>query len=554
MKSQTTFEALATAFAAEDVDTVFTLMGDANMHWATAMAGLGSARLVHACHENAAVAMATGYARATGRVGVASVTCGPGFAQVTTALTTAARGNVPMVVFAGDTALGEAWSIQQVDQAALTAATGACFMPARSPERMFGAVRDAFYIARYEKRPVVLSVPFDLQMKAFPADVEYTPSATVMPKPARLPPAPEAVEEAAGMIAAAERPILVAGRGVLFSNATDDVAELARRGGALLANTLYARGMFDADPYSIGIAGGFATDLAWDLFHEADLVVGIGASFSHHTTLGGKLFPDARVIQIDPHPRGVWQGQRVADLHVQADAREACLALGRALQERGLARPGFRTAATAERIAEGMYDGAEFDLEPGTVDPRRIVEEIDAAIPKDWYVVGGSGHCAYFTSSHMRGRSPELFQMTRDFGAIGGGLSHAIGVAAARGDGKVVLIDGDGGLLMYAGELETIRRHGLQLLIVALNDGAFGSELYKLKAQGRDYSQTIFGRPDFAGVAKGFGLRGATVTEPGGCAALFEAHAGAGQAEVWDVHISRNVNSPLFRRIHGSVR
>ena len=118
---------LAQAFAAEGVDTLFTLMGDANMYWSAAMADNQGARLIHARHEHCAVAMADAYARATGKVGVASVTCGPAITQIMTALTMAARGNAPVVVFAGDAPIGASWYMQQIDQAPLALATGAAF-------------------------------------------------------------------------------------------------------------------------------------------------------------------------------------------------------------------------------------------------------------------------------------------------------------------------------------------------------------------------------------------------------------------------------------------
>ena len=147
---------LAQAFAAEGVDTLFTLMGDANMYWSAAMADNQHARLIHARHEHCAVAMADAYARATGKVGVASVTCGPGYTQIMTALTMAARGNAPIVVFAGDAPIGASWYLQQIDQAPLALATGAHFVPIRTIDRALDCVREAFYVARAERKPVVL--------------------------------------------------------------------------------------------------------------------------------------------------------------------------------------------------------------------------------------------------------------------------------------------------------------------------------------------------------------------------------------------------------------
>jgi thiamine pyrophosphate-dependent acetolactate synthase large subunit-like protein len=112
--------------------------------------------------------MADAWARATGKIGVASVTCGPGYTQIMTALAMAARGNAPVVVFAGDAPIGASWYIQSIDQAPLALATGAHFVPIRTIDRALDCVREAFYVARAERRPVVLSVPLDLQKEGFP--------------------------------------------------------------------------------------------------------------------------------------------------------------------------------------------------------------------------------------------------------------------------------------------------------------------------------------------------------------------------------------------------
>ena len=114
--------------------------------------------------------------------------------------------------------------------------------------------------------------------------------------------------------------------------------------------------------------------------------------------------------------------------------------------------------------------------------------------------------------------------MVNDFGAIGSGLPAAIGIAAARGDGKVMLIEGDGSLLMHIQELETIRRQGIRMLIAVMNDGGYGAEFHKFRANGIDPAEAIHGRGDLAGVATGFGLRGAAVTEMGRFAPLFREH------------------------------
>src|SRR5690348_4249998 len=156
------YDVLAKAFAQEGVGTCFALLGDANMNWAARLASSGC-RMIYVRHEHCAVAAAMAYARKKGDVGVATVTCGPGVTQLTTALPAAARAHLPLVVFAGEAPLKSGWYNQELDQGPLIIATGAAYHRLHMPERMPVAVRDAFLQARRERRPVVIGVPFDPQ-------------------------------------------------------------------------------------------------------------------------------------------------------------------------------------------------------------------------------------------------------------------------------------------------------------------------------------------------------------------------------------------------------
>src|ERR1700756_1022514 len=332
---------LAQAFAAEGVDTVFTLMGDANMYWSASMADNHQTRLIHARHEHCCVAMADAYARATGKVGAASVTCGPGYTQIMTALVMAARGNAPVVVFAGDAPIGASWYIQSIDQAPLALATGADFVPIRTIDRAVDCVREAFYVARFERKPVVLSVPLDLQKEEFPYLPDYSPSTELMPRAQLLRPDLAVVDEIVAMVAEAERPIVIGGRGATWSGAKGALESLAQESGALLATALLGKGLFDGNPFALDIAGTFATDLGRELFADRDLVIAAGAGLGHYTTEGGYLFPNAKVVRIDTQPRGLWQGLRTADLHVHADAKAAAEAIVVRLGEKGIRRRGW---------------------------------------------------------------------------------------------------------------------------------------------------------------------------------------------------------------------
>ncbi|MCC7348675.1 MAG: thiamine pyrophosphate-binding protein, partial [Variibacter sp.] len=240
---------------------------------------------------------------------------------------------------------------------------------------------------------------------------------------------------------------------------------------------------------------------------------------------------------------------------LRADAKLAALALVTALEARKPAA-GIRSAELARRIKDEPADDGVFPVAPGLLDPRAVIDELDRVIPKDFDSVSGSGHQSYFHTV-MRGRRPENYHAMRDFGAIGNGIAFAIGVASARKNGKVVLFEGDGSLLMHIQEFEMIERHKLKLLICVLNDGAYGSEIHKLRADGIDDSGSVFGRTDLASIARGFGLRGTTVTDTAQFKPLFEAYQAQDKAELWNIQVSDQVVNPGMRRAtakgHGRI-
>jgi thiamine pyrophosphate-dependent acetolactate synthase large subunit-like protein len=464
-----------------------------------------------------------------------------------TALPAAVRARLPLVVFAGEAPLKAGWYNQAIDQAPFVRATGAAYHSLHLPERMLVAVRDAFLQARRERRPVVIGVPFDLQDLAWTGSQTLPePSHRLLPQLSPMPPHPDDIARAAGTIARARRVIVMAGLGAVEADAASACRALAEKCDALLSTTLPARGLFHDDPFSIGIAGGFSSEVARDCFAEADLVIAIGCSLAHHNSDGGKLWPKAELLQIDLDPVAVSQGRIAARAHVRADAKLGAEALAAALP---LRKPHWRSDDLAERIRTAPLDSAAFDIEPGLLDPREVIAALEASLPDDWELVNSSGHCSFFFA-HMPSRAQQRFLTIREFGAIGNGISFAMGVAAARPDRPVVLFDGDGSLLMHAQELETIRRHKLNILIVVMNDGAYGSEIHKLRADGLSDAGAVFGRTDLAAIARGFGLGGETVRDIAAVPALVARFAAEGGAAIWDVQVSDRVISPVLRRAH----
>lgn len=539
-------QAVAAAFVAEGVDTHFGLLGDGNLHLAMALADR-HVQMIHARHEHCAVAMAAGYASATAQVGVASVTCGPGFTQLMTALVSAAQNRLPLVIVAGESPLHKRWHIQQIDQRPLAVASGADYIAAHSPHLIHHHVQEAFVRAKRDRKPVVLGLPYDLQDQDIPALETYQTSAAIVPELAPIPADRAQIARLAAKLANARCPLIIAGRGALEADAGDEIESLAELSGALLGTTLPARGAFDRNSFSLGVIGGYGRLIARELAQRADLAIAIGASLSAYTTGGGKMFAQAEVVQIDTHPVGRRDGQKVANDYIRADAKLGAGALLDALSEQKTFRSDIRSAELARRIRDEPADDAIFPRRPRTLDPRDVFKELERLIPGDFDAVSGSGHQAYFHTV-MRGGNPRRYHSLREFGAIGSALSHAIGVAVARGNsGKVVLYEGDGSLLMHIQELETIKRHGIKLLLVVCNDGAYGAELQDLRKEGLDDSIVRFGRPDFEAIAKGFGLRGSIVTDLRQLENLATAYARGETAEIWDIHIDDQVMSPSYR-------
>jgi len=537
---------LAQAFRQEGVHSCFALLGDANMNWAASLAALG-VRMLYVRHEHCAVAAAMAYARKQADVGVATVTCGPGLTQIITALPAAVRARLPLVIFAGESPLKSSWYNQELDQAPLIAATGAAYHRLHLVERMLVAVRDAFLQARRERRPVVIGVPFDLQDRPWTGPQALPrPSRELLPRPSPIPAHPDDVAGAAELVSGAQRVVVLAGLGAAEAGAGPACRALAAKLGGLLATTLPARGLFHDDPFCIGISGSYTPEAGLEYLKQADLVIAVGCSLAYHAGGGGQLWPKAQMLQVDIDPVAVAQGQEVARHHLRADARLGVEALAAALPSR---KDSWRSEAIAARIRDGKPDSHVFDIAPGLLDPREVAAALERHLPRDWEMVNAGGHCSWFFAQ-MPSRPQERFLTIREFGAIGNGLSFAMGVAAARTDRPVVLFDGDGSVMMHVQELETIRRHGLRILVVVANDGAYGSEVHKLRAEGFPDDGSVFGYCDFAGIARGFGLPGRTFKSLEDLPqALAEFAAGSGAA-VWDFHVSDQVLSPSMRRAH----
>ena len=522
----------------------FALLGDANMHWAGAMHERGI-KFIYTRHEHAAVAAAAAYTRSSGKIGCASVTCGPGLTQIMTILPIAVRANIPIVIFAGEAPLSKPWYNQMIDQAPFVEACGAKYFALHDPDTIVEQINNAFRHASESWSPVVIGVPFDLQKQLHHDQQRFMPPRSLVLETGSDVICPNEISMAAEKIAVAQRPIIIAGLGVVKSRAKDDCVALAKKTGALLSTTLPAKGLFHDQPFCLGVAGGYATEKAKTIFSKADLVLGIGARLASHSFDGGQLTPDAFVVHLDVAPQTYVQGRHAADLLIKADAKHGTSALIKALEK----KTGWRTPKMQQETSDALVLPDDRNTPDGLLHPMAVIKQLAVTVPATCHIVNTSGHCAYY-AAQMNKHPQSHYTVIREFGAIGNGTSFAIGVATAFPDRQVILIDGDGSLLMNVQELETIKRHNLNILIICLNDGAYGSEIHKLRADSAPLAGSLFGRTDFAALAEGFGISGKRLTNLAVMRDFFEEYQLSSAPTVWDVPISDLIASPVMKKAH----
>jgi thiamine pyrophosphate-dependent acetolactate synthase large subunit-like protein len=483
------FEAIAETLSRLGCDTVFGVLGSGNFHLVERLTSRHGVSYHWARQETGAVTMADAWARVTGRVGVCSVHQGPGLTNAMTGIAEAAKARTPLLVLAGEVATTAATVNQRVDQDALAGAAGAgADRLARGRTAAADTVR-AWRRAVGERRPVVLSMPIDLQVE----DGEPPGDVGVPRRDPIGPPSAEALRAVAELAAPAQRPLVLGGRGAL--GAREPLEALADRIGALLATSAPAHGLFAGNPWSLGIAGGFASPRAQELLPQADLVLAFGASLNHWTTRRDELIR-GRVVRFDSDP---------AMLGVTADAAAAAAALVEALPPHetgrrwgmdGLPDPGWPEPAPPA---------------PGTVHPQAVMQALDDLLPLERMLVTDAGHFQGHPPMHLRVPDGGSFVMTQSFQSVGLGLATGIGTAIARPDRITVAVVGDGGLMMALGELDAAAAARVPLLVVVVDDGAYGAEVHHFGPMGEPTSLVEFGQRDFAGVADALGVRAHTV-------------------------------------------
>ncbi|MET3905154.1 thiamine pyrophosphate-binding protein [Paenarthrobacter sp. 4246] len=503
-------ELVGTTLARLGVGHVFGVVGSGNFVVTNALRKAG-VPYTAARHEGGAATMADAYGRMSGKMGIATTHQGCGLTNAITGIGEAAKSRTPMILLTADTAASATRSNFNIDQDALAVSVGAVAERVHSAETAVADTVRAYRTAVNQRRTVVLSLPTDIQDTRVTEDTQQT--APLAP-PQRIRPTQAAISQLTGLIQRANRPVFVAGRG--GREAGPEIAALADEVGALVATSAVAHGLFNGDPYNLGISGGFSSPFTAETISEADLIVGWGCALNMWTMRHGTLIGEsATVVQVDLNDSALG-ANRPIDLGILGDCAETAAAVLNEVRSTGYKASGFRTREMAQRIAEhGRWNSVETeDLSSGeTIDPRVLSRELDMILPENRIVAVDSGNFMGYPSTYLAVPDEFGFCFTQAFQSIGLGLSTAIGAAIARPDRLPVLGTGDGGFLMAISELETAVRECIPLVVIVYNDSAYGAEVHHFEADDEDLEVVRFPTTDIAAIAAGYGA--ATVTVRG---------------------------------------
>ncbi|MFE0751753.1 thiamine pyrophosphate-binding protein [Gordonia sp. NPDC058843] len=512
------------------VGHAFGVVGSGNFVLTNALRA-GGVPFTAARHEGGAASMADAYSRMSGRVGVLSVHQGCGLTNAMTGIAEAAKSRTPMIVLTADSAASALRSNFRIDQEALATSVGAANDRVYGPGTVVSDVIRAFRTAVTQRRTVVLHVAIDIAAAA--AGVEGPITYSV--EPPRVRPDARSAARLADALRGARRPVFVAGRGARDAGA--EVAALAAAAGALVATSAVANGLFEGNPFSLGISGGFSSPTTAELIADADLIVGWGCALNMWTMRHGRLIgADTTVIQVDVEIDAIG-AHRPVDLGVVGDCAATATDVLALLADDGPAATGagsgasgpnetgagsgasgpngtgYRTTAVRQRISESSrwqdvpVTGA---VTSGRVDPRALTIALDDILPADRIVSIDSGNFMGYPSTHLSVPDEYGFCFTQAFQSIGLGLGTAIGAAFAQPGRLPVLGTGDGGFLMAIAELETAVRLALPLVVIVYNDSAYGAEVHHFGDA--DMTTVTFPEVDIAAIARGHGATGVTVT------------------------------------------
>jgi len=505
----------------ERVKSIFTLSGELSEIYDTCIEE--GIELVDMRHEQAVANAATGYAMATGEPGVCMVTAGPGAINLAAGMAAAWYACAPVVGICTSTPVCYAGmgAVQEFDSRdayhPITKWRGYCNSTSRLPEYVATAFR---YATTGRKGPVLLDIPYDmLLLEVDKKDAPIVPLQKYRTD-ARPYGDPQLVKKAARWLLEAERPGILIGSGILWSNASKELLKFAEM---LKVPVCYAIGGKGGIPDDHPLCGG-PVGLDFGSIAGADVLLAIGVRFEEILNFGTGNFyaPDAKVISVDIEPLEIGRNRPV-DLGIWGDARAVLTQLieeaKEALRASGKRRGETKWVKTVKSIAKSIQDtlteGASSPSKP--IDPRRLGKEVCEFLGDDSVIVmdGGDIHAHVTPLFHANQPRSYINALGGSLGHLGGGIPFGIGIKTAKPDKKVVVITGDGSFLLNASEIDTAVRHKKQIVVVVSNDCQWGMVRHDQQLnQCREACSILSEEVRYDKYAESLGAYGELVTEP----------------------------------------
>ena len=515
-------QAIIESLRAEGVEYIFGLVGTTTNSIVTELVGRSDIRFVDTRHEEGAAFMAYGYARASGKPTACVTTSGPGTINLLTGISLAYKGHAPVMVIAGDTArdyIGRDGS-QAFDLVNLFEPVTNLAVQVNKTERIPELMQYAFRTALTAKRgPVFLDIPRDLidgQTLDFdpPQPGSYRAVNTHVEGDAL------AIQQAVALLKQAQHPLIIAGGGVIDSDASADAVALAE---SLDMALVPSYGHNDAVPNShrlyVGPPGGRGSGEALQAMNRADVILALGTRLNQSTTNWNNSVVDSqtRIIQVDIDPQEIGRNHSVA-VGIIGDAQAVAQQMLRAIKEEfPEGRPNPEWRATIEELAAQRRSRieSERDLGGDPMMPQRVYSELSRVMPRDCMVTIDAGVSAGLAYDRVQFEEPRTMFNYAGQGGLGMGLSVGLGTKLGRPDRPAISIQGDGGFLYTSQELNTAVRYGITLVSIVLNNGCHGAEKAQ---QQRFYDEKYIGvdleNPRFDQLAEVYGARGFYVERP----------------------------------------
>ena len=541
-------EAVIASLEAEGVDLVFGYPGGQAIKIYDAL--YDSTQITHILtrHEQGAVHAADGYARATGRVGVAIVTSGPGATNTVTGIATAYMDSIPIVVITGQVPLGVIGtdSFQESDIVGITMPVVKHSYLLQSTDELTKVFREAFHIARTGRPgPVLIDVPSDLASAKMV--FEYPETVNIPSYKPTYRGNAKQIRQAAARIQQAKRPVLYVGGGAVTSNATAELVRLADLMQLPVVTTLLGKGAFPSShPLHLGPVGMHGSKFANLTMTESDLIIACGARFSDRVT--GKInqfAPHADVIHIDIDPAEIGK-VREAQVPIVGDLAGVVAGIVEALEKSG-AQPNDaewveRVNTWRERYPLYHPDVAENSAE---IIPEIVMSELSAKLdPQNSIVVTEVGQHQMWAAQFIDRECPRSFLSSGGLGTMGYGFPAAIGASMGCPDKAVVCVAGDGSFQMNSQEMATAAIHNVPVKVLILDNRCLGMvHQWQTLFYDRRYSNTeLASVPDFVKLADAYGWQGERVERPEEVDAALDRMLAAEGPYLLDVAISREQN------------